>query len=79
MDVFDAHRIKGLESKNAKLKRLVAEQMLVTDRQGVGFEKSIATTPSARRGSGIILVGEISQGKSMTPHEPQLCACRALR
>lgn len=31
MDVPDAKRLKELESENAKLKRLVAEQMLVID------------------------------------------------
>lgn len=31
MDVPDARRLKELESENAKLKRLVAEQMLVID------------------------------------------------
>lgn len=31
MDVADARRLKDLESENAKLKRLVAEQMLVID------------------------------------------------
>ena len=31
MDVPDARRLKDLESENAKLKRLVAEQMLVID------------------------------------------------
>lgn len=31
MDVPDARRLKDLESQNAKLKRLVAEQMLVID------------------------------------------------
>ena len=31
MDVPDAKRLKDLESENARLKRLVAEQMLVID------------------------------------------------
>ena len=31
MDVPDARRLKDLESENAKLKRLVAEQMLVIE------------------------------------------------
>ena len=31
MDVADARRLKDLESENAKLKRLVAEQVLVID------------------------------------------------
>ena len=31
MDVADARRLKDLESENAKLKRLVAEQILVID------------------------------------------------
>jgi putative transposase len=31
MDVPDARRLKELESENAKLKRLVAEQMLVIE------------------------------------------------
>ena len=31
MDVADARRLKDLESENTKLKRLVAEQMLVID------------------------------------------------
>lgn len=31
MDVPEARRLKGLESENARLKRLVAEQMLVID------------------------------------------------
>ncbi len=31
MEVADARRLKELESENAKLKRLVAEQMLVID------------------------------------------------
>lgn len=31
MDVSDARRLKDLESENAKLKRLVAEQLLVID------------------------------------------------
>lgn len=31
MDVADARRLKDLETENAKLKRLVAEQMLVID------------------------------------------------
>ena len=31
MDVADARRLKDLESENARLKRLVAEQMLVID------------------------------------------------
>jgi putative transposase len=31
MDVPDARRLKDLESENARLKRLVAEQMLVID------------------------------------------------
>lgn len=31
MEVPDARRLKDLESENAKLKRLVAEQMLVID------------------------------------------------
>lgn len=31
MDVPDARRLKDLEAENAKLKRLVAEQMLVID------------------------------------------------
>jgi len=31
MDVPEARRLKDLESENAKLKRLVAEQMLVID------------------------------------------------
>lgn len=31
MEVADAHRLKDLETENAKLKRLVAEQMLVID------------------------------------------------
>jgi putative transposase len=31
MEVADARRLKDLESENAKLKRLVAEQMLVID------------------------------------------------
>jgi len=31
MDVSDARRLKNLESENAKLKRLVAEQLLVID------------------------------------------------
>lgn len=31
MDVPDARRLKDLETENAKLKRLVAEQMLVID------------------------------------------------
>jgi len=31
MDVSDARRLKALEGENAKLKRLVAEQLLVID------------------------------------------------
>jgi putative transposase len=31
MDVPDARRLKDLEAENAKLKRMVAEQMLVID------------------------------------------------
>lgn len=31
LDVSDARRLKDLESENARLKRLVAEQMLVID------------------------------------------------
>jgi len=31
MDVSDARRLKDLEGENAKLKRLVAEQLLVID------------------------------------------------
>jgi len=31
MDVSDARRLKDLESENARLKRLVAEQLLVID------------------------------------------------
>jgi putative transposase len=31
MDVSEARRLKDLESENARLKRLVAEQMLVID------------------------------------------------
>jgi putative transposase len=31
MDVAEARRLKELESENAKLKRMVAEQMLVID------------------------------------------------
>jgi putative transposase len=31
MDVSDARRLKDLETENAKLKRLVAEQLLVID------------------------------------------------
>jgi putative transposase len=31
MDVADARRLKDLESENTRLKRLVAEQMLVID------------------------------------------------
>jgi putative transposase len=31
MEVADARRLRDLESENAKLKRLVAEQMLVID------------------------------------------------
>ena len=31
MDVSDARRLKDLESENAKLKRLVAKQLLVID------------------------------------------------
>lgn len=31
MEVADARRLKDLEAENAKLKRLVAEQMLVID------------------------------------------------
>ena len=31
LDVPDARRLKDLESENARLKRLVAEQMLVID------------------------------------------------
>jgi len=31
MDVPDARRLKDMESENARLKRLVAEQMLVID------------------------------------------------
>jgi putative transposase len=31
MDVSDARRLKDLESENAKLKRLVAEELLVID------------------------------------------------
>ena len=31
MDVPDARRLKDLESENTRLKRLVAEQMLVID------------------------------------------------
>lgn len=31
MEVADARRLKELESENAKLKRMVAEQMLVID------------------------------------------------
>ena len=31
MDVADTRKLKDLESENAKLKRLVAEQMLVID------------------------------------------------
>lgn len=31
MEVADARRLKDLETENAKLKRLVAEQMLVID------------------------------------------------
>jgi putative transposase len=31
MDVADARRLKDLESENSRLKRLVAEQMLVID------------------------------------------------
>jgi len=31
MEVADARRLKDLESENAKLKRMVAEQMLVID------------------------------------------------
>ncbi len=31
MDVSDARRLKELESENAKLKRKVAEQLLVID------------------------------------------------
>jgi putative transposase len=31
MEVADARRLKDLESENARLKRLVAEQMLVID------------------------------------------------
>ena len=31
MDVPDTRRLKDLEAENAKLKRLVAEQMLVID------------------------------------------------
>ena len=31
MDVSDARRLKDMEAENAKLKRLVAEQLLVID------------------------------------------------
>lgn len=31
LDVSDARKLKGLESENAKLKRLVAEQLLVIE------------------------------------------------
>lgn len=31
MDVADAHRLKDLESENERLKRLIAEQLLVID------------------------------------------------
>jgi putative transposase len=31
LDVRDARRLKDLESENARLKRLVAEEMLVID------------------------------------------------
>lgn len=31
MDVSDARRLKELEAENAKLKRIVAEQMLAID------------------------------------------------
>lgn len=31
LDVSDARRLRGLESENAKLKRLVAEQLLVIE------------------------------------------------
>jgi len=31
MEVSDARRLKALESENAKLKRMLAEQMLVTE------------------------------------------------
>jgi transposase InsO family protein len=48
MDVADARRLQDLESENAKLKRLVAEQMLVID--GLKeFGRKKVITPSGRR------------------------------
>lgn len=48
MDVADARRLKELESENDRLKRLIAEQMLVID--GLKeFSRKKMTTPTGRR------------------------------
>ncbi|WP_156968956.1 IS3 family transposase [Arenimonas metalli] len=65
LDVPDARRLKDLESENARLKRLVAEQMLVIDgMKEIGPKKMM--TPSERRDTVQVLVRRgLSQRKAL--------------
>jgi len=55
MDVPDARRLKDLEAENAKLKRMVAEQLLVIDGMKEIVRKKM-TIPTERREAIDVLV-----------------------
>jgi putative transposase len=60
LDVSDARRLKALEDENAKLKKLLAEQMLDNAMlRGRGFAKVV--TPAARRDAAAHLVHSVHQ------------------
>lgn len=64
LDVPDARRLKDLESENARIKRLAAEQMLVIDGMHAVVQKK--TTPSERRDTVHVLARRgVSQRKAL--------------
>lgn len=65
MDVADARRLKDLESENERLKRLIAEQLLVGHRRPEGIRSKKMSTPTGRRDALEVLTRrELSQRKA---------------
>ena len=71
LDVPDARRLKDLESENARLKRLVAEQMLVIDGMKEIVRKNDDPVGTTRHGPGAGPSGSLAaQGPSLPGPEP---------
>ena len=74
MDVPDARRLKDLESENARLKRLVAEQMLVLDGMKEAVRKNDIPVGAARWVGRVDPSGAVAvQGMPLSVPEPANC------